>query len=148
MSLELQVRIRGRSRYAAATGCWEWLLSKHRDGYGLLKVDGTSRTAHRVAYEAFNGPIPDGLCVCHSCDNPACVNPAHLFLGTHVDNMLDRAKKGRDPWRSITEEQVLSIFADQRPNPEVAAAHGVTRQVVWGIKKGRTWKRVTGAERT
>jgi hypothetical protein len=72
--------------------CWEWQRSKDWNGYGLTHRG----IAHRLAYEAFVGPIPDGMLVLHTCDNPPCCNPAHLFLGTHFDNAADRDSKGRD----------------------------------------------------
>lgn len=83
--------------------CWEWALSKDRVGYGRLKVQEGSRSlfrhtsAHRYAYEIWVGPIPDGACVLHRCDNRACINPEHLFLGTQQDNMRDMHAKGRGP---------------------------------------------------
>ena len=79
------------------TGCWNWTKSTSPDGYGKLKRNGVTMRAHRIFYEHFNGPITDNLHVLHRCDNPLCVNPEHLFLGTRVDNMQDMIEKGRAP---------------------------------------------------
>ena len=76
-------------------GCWRWEACKQKYGYGLLGVNGKSSLAHRIAYELAYGVAPGDAFVCHTCDNPACVNPAHLFLGSHQDNMEDMTKKGR-----------------------------------------------------
>ncbi len=80
--------------------CWQWTASTDKDGYGKIRRGDKHDRAHRVAYELSTGPIPDGLFVCHSCDNPGCVNPGHFFLGTSLDNNRDRARKGRsNPWQ-------------------------------------------------
>jgi hypothetical protein len=79
----------------AANGCIEWGASRFPQGYGQIKVNYQNRKAHRVAWELAHGPIPDGLVVCHRCDNPPCCNVDHLFLGTHSDNTRDMHAKGR-----------------------------------------------------
>lgn len=88
--------------------CWEWTGSLNNRGYGQFRIEGTTRPAHRVSWELTHGTIPahdsyHGYCVCHKCDNPRCVRPGHLFLGTHRNNMDDKARKCRagnlDPLR-------------------------------------------------
>jgi hypothetical protein len=83
------------ARVQKGDGCWEWQSSRARFGHGLFYVDQTNVPAHRYAYRMWVGPIPLGMCVCHSCDNPPCVNPAHLWLGTQRDNVADMVRKGR-----------------------------------------------------
>lgn len=83
--------------------CWLWMKSRGRGGYGRFSVHSGHSPAHRVAYELAKGEIPDGLLVCHSCDNPPCVNPAHLWLGTQVTNAIDMASKGRQVFQKRPE---------------------------------------------
>ncbi len=78
-------------------GCWEWTKCRNNRGYGRVQWEGRARMAHRVAWELICGEIPEGVFVCHSCDNRICCKPDHLFLGTHEDNMADMMAKGRKP---------------------------------------------------
>jgi HNH endonuclease len=73
--------------------CWLWTRAKNSKGYGIVRTYGRIRRAHRVAHELRNGPVPDGLFVCHSCDTPGCINPDHLWTGTHKENVADRVRK-------------------------------------------------------
>src|SRR5262245_30204175 len=83
-------------------GCWVWMgNTMKKDGYGYLTINKQSWLAHRLSWVTFRGPIPDGLCVCHHCDNPPCINPDHLFLGTIRDNIHDALNKGR-PWAAAS----------------------------------------------
>lgn len=83
------------SKVDTSGDCWVWTDNRFRRGYGKISIGNKQRRAHRVAWELTNGPIPDGLLVCHSCDNPPCVRPDHLFLGTTEHNVQDRVEKGR-----------------------------------------------------
>lgn len=131
--------------------CWGWHGNKNQVGYGQFRVGRKGRvmSAHRVSWEIHNGPIPEGLIVMHSCDNPGCVNPAHLMVGTQKENLQDAARKGRlsapqaKPYRphtrvrKLTDDQVRAIRADDRPIWKVAAEHGVAETTIWGIRSRR-----------
>lgn len=89
-------------RRESGTGCWEWTGSTIPKGYGQFRYDGDNELAHRISWAIANGPIPDGVMVCHHCDNRICVRPDHLFLGDAFDNMQDMVAKGRHYQRSQT----------------------------------------------
>jgi len=110
------------------SGCWEWTGGTDGKGYGRVCWDGGRHGAHRVSWCLIRGAIPDGLYVCHHCDNKLCVNPDHLFLGTQVDNMQDWTRKGKnklvnnpallargdDHWTRKDPEKVERLIADRR----------------------------------
>ncbi len=104
--LPLSSRFKGKYRVDLASGCWLWTATKTKGGYGCASIEGGRKgiwtTAHRVSWVLFRGLIPKGLYVLHKCDNPSCVNPEHLFLGTQKDNMLDMVGKGRDKHNPAT----------------------------------------------
>ena len=140
--------------------CWPWIEGVlDKDGYGHFRWMGPIRPAHLVAWELTNGPKPDGLNVCHSCDNPACCNPRHLWLGTQKDNVLDCIAKGR--WRpgagerhgssKLTDADVAEIrrAASTLP-PRSGAMLGrqwrVSRGTIYDILRGRTRKQLDEME--
>lgn len=99
------------NREVGSNGCHEWIGSKSKKGYGYFHHKGKTKKAYRISYELFYGPIPSGLHVCHICDNPSCVNPEHLFLGTNTDNYQDKIKKNRQyrPPKKFTQQELLYI---------------------------------------
>ena len=130
--------------------CWEWNGNRNPRGYGSLTLgsrrDGTRRTvrAHRVSWELAYGAIPDGLCICHTCDNRACVNPAHLFLGTQADNVADCMRKGRHHAKLGADEvrAIRDASARGQSQYSVATEFGVGQAHVSRIVNGQRWASV------
>lgn len=127
--------------------CWIWTASRNKCGYGNFNVPSgkgkefKSVLAHRVAWEIFFGEIPHGLCVLHECDNPPCVNPRHLRLGTHLENMIDAAKKGRKSGRTPAIVKTIRILFGTMTQRKIAATLGVNPQYVSDVVTGKTWSR-------
>lgn len=144
----VRVSFARRHRVDSETGCWVWTGGFHTTGYGALRDGRRGGTAHRISWEIHYGSIPDGLEVCHRCDNRACVNPEHLFLGTHQDNMTDMVNKGRAPVGQrafgvkLTPEQVLAIRNDPRSQSRIGREYGVTQTTVGLIKRRKRWKHI------
>lgn len=116
-------------RSAGPSGCWPWTWATSH-GYGRLRVFGRPMYAHRLAYLLAHGPIPVGMLVCHHCDNPPCVNPAHLFLGTDSDNQQDKVAKGRQ-WRRVHRPTVAAAVREGLPIAVAADSFGVSRRTVY-----------------
>lgn len=141
--------------------CWLW-RGTHRTPnpcglvYGDFGVSDEDRSlnlrAHRFAYTLAKGEIPDGMLVMHSCDEPLCVNPAHLFAGTNADNNRDCAEKGRstygerNPRVKLTEAQVHEILASDESCAALAEKYGVHNSAISNIRIGKKWSKVTGIE--
>jgi len=136
------------------TDCWSWLGSKTKKGYGKISNPQKSGwvLAHRIAYKIFFGTIPEKLCVLHRCDNPECVNPTHLFLGTYLDNTKDRISKGRtngcpgekNSACKLKQDDVLLIKSDKRKYQQIADGYNVSLSLITKIKNGKLWKSAIG----
>ncbi len=126
--------------------------AKDKDGYGKMKRGGKCVKAHRQAYLELKGSIPEGMIVCHSCDNPSCINAEHLFLGTHKDNSDDKISKGRDRYadqsrhkngNAILNEsdisEIRSLISQGMTNKKIAEIFRVTHQNISCIKLGKSW---------
>lgn len=153
------IRLRINSKKNPKTGCWEWCGSK-RNGYGRLivgsRTNGTRKSvsAHRASYEHFVGKIPVGMEVCHKCDNPCCINPNHLFLGTRQENIDDRESKGRNnPPKGekngrakLSEIDVLEMRAKRKTGmsfQKIADEYGVHKKTVMDAVSGKNWASVS-----
>ena len=141
------VRKRFFSKVRKTRGCWLWTGSQTKRGYGQLKALRRRWQAHRLSWFIHRGMIPEGLQVLHRCDNPACVKPAHLFLGTHLDNIKDKVSKHRQAvaHQKLSPTQAIKILAllNQKVSySTIAARFKVTKSTIYKIKKGKSWKHV------
>jgi hypothetical protein len=132
--------------------CWIWTAATVK-GYGSFGINGKTYLAHRISYSiAYEDPLE--MCVCHSCDNPLCVNPNHLWLGTMGDNDLDRDQKSRQARGTgintniLTEQQAIEILGSKKIDRVLAVRYGVTKGTINAIRNGRNWKHLKGKRRT
>lgn len=132
--------------------CWEWQAGHTGKGYGAFWLEGKTCVAHRLAYVLTHGPVPCGLVVRHRCDNPPCVNPGHLLVGTHGDNAQDRKLRNRAPVGSahhmtpLSATDVRAIRTDHVMGAvpaDLAARYGISSTAIIAILKGRSWQSVT-----
>ncbi len=148
------------------SGCWLWTRACKSNGYGHFRHPNTSQilTAHRASYQAFVGPIPDGLQVCHKCDVRSCINPNHLFLGSHQTNMDDArlkhrfasgsrhglvqnphcVKRGTSHWRCVLSDKDIKTIRETPATCKVLGVqYGVSKQTISEIRTRKTWQHVT-----
>lgn len=155
-TIPIEKRFWGQVSKKGPNDCWEWLGSKagtYKE-YGRISFNGRADGAHRVSWILHNGPIPDGMDVLHRCDNPGCVNPAHLWLGTHAENMIDKARKGRvvieplrgenHPLSKLTPDKVREIrsLSGIMTHREMSREFGVSTCVVSRIINRLMWKHI------
>lgn len=156
MRRSLEERFWAKVNVGASEDCWEWQAAKRGNGYGAIGVTRRSVVdAHRVSWELNRGPIPAGMCVCHTCDNPSCVNPGHLFVGSRADNSADMARKGRarggrkygsaHRWAKLTEGDVREIrflAACGAKRKDIASRFCIGKATANQIISRRIWKHV------
>jgi len=149
----LQERFEEKVEFIPPSSCHWWSASLNNDGYGQFRVGGKMQKTHRVAYSLYKGPILQGMCVCHSCDNRACVNPDHLWLGTHIQNIADRVKKDRSRkdlkgsnsrWAKLSEDdiQVIRGLLKNHTQEFIAKRFGVLQGAISKIKLRKTWSHI------
>ena len=160
MELNTKDIMRFEAKVNRTEGCWLW-TGQTKDGYGQFAVNQKKIGAHRVAYFLKHGPFDYNLLVCHHCDNPPCVNPEHLFLGTDRDNTDDMIKKDRHaygqrlPQTKLKEEDVLEIVRRCKNNSwkhngrieEVAKEFNICAANIYSILDGRSWSHLTKIRR-
>ncbi|WP_422110163.1 HNH endonuclease signature motif containing protein [Bradyrhizobium elkanii] len=130
------------SKTEVEDGCWIWKGAKYNYGYGKIQDQYRTRLVHRVSYELHRGTIPEGLCVCHRCDVPLCINPDHFFLGTRRDNAIDMRMKGRargcrgeaNRWTKLSDKDVAFIRSSNLSVKELAKQFGMSRGHLFQIR--------------
>lgn len=128
--------------------CWQWLGALFQDsGYGQFRIPANNLRAHRVCWEiSYGAQIPQGMHICHTCDNPPCVNPGHLFVGTNNENVADKIQKGRQPigtahgQSKLTNDQIKVIRASTKTWTELMREFGVCRSTIWRVVRRVNWK--------
>lgn len=141
-------------------GCWEWQGKLHPNGYGYTTnyETGKREHVHRVSHKIFKGEIPQGLCVCHKCDNRKCINPSHFFIGTQKENIHDAISKGRmecvklfaskgenNPNAKLDDERVRKIKLEIKEGIRctvIARKYGISSSVLYLIRDGKAWKHI------
>ena len=131
----------------SGNGCWEWQGAKSH-GYGAIMRNRQRLRVHRLSYELWCGPIPEGMVMRHSCDNPSCVNPAHLEPGTQAENIQDIVVRGRHGRKKLTRAQVEMIRSSLESNRALADKYHVGIIAIRRARKGETWKHTFDGQQT
>lgn len=144
------------SVYIQQDNCWIYTGYNDSNGYGQFQIDGIKYRAHVASYLVYKGLIPQGMYVCHTCDKRDCINPEHLFLGTHEDNIRDMWQKGRGVLQDtkginngqakLTEDEVREIKGELNSGyslADVARFHSVDISCIWKIRHNKTWRHIT-----
>lgn len=148
VGFSLEDRLHFHGWVVSDSGCWEFNGRKDSSGYGRFDFDSRDVSAHRTAYEIWVGPIPDGMIIMHSCDNPPCINPDHLSVGTYRDNMEDMARKGRssvrpgesNPFSKLTESQAIEVLnRPDKPLRYFSEKFHVSISTISKIRTGKNW---------
>lgn len=150
MNIPRTVKISLFKHVAFKKDCWLWTGALKENGYGCMGTNQKSGMyPHRVSFELFNGPIPRGLCVLHTCDNRRCINPDHLWIGTHADNARDMIRKNRarhgekHPGAKLTEKDVIfikNLMSDNAPRDhEIARLFNLKKATISAIRRNKLW---------
>lgn len=132
--------------------CWEWQRATTGEGYGNLWIDGKNVRAHRYSYSLAHGPIPEGMCICHHCDNPVCVRPSHLFMGTNGDNIRDAFAKGKFDRRGEKNansklcaddvHKIRQLYSIGIPQSMLTKAWGISHPHINRIVHNKCWRHI------
>lgn len=146
----MDIKTRFEQKFRVTPGCWVWTAYKNSDGYGQFRIGKSMEKAHRVSFSIYREHVDKGMEVLHSCDNPACVNPDHLSIGTHLLNMRDMVAKGRQATlkgnkngrAKLTESEVIDIRDDSRSQRKIAKIYEISQAHVHRIKSLKLWSHI------
>lgn len=127
---------------AGPDDCWAWLGHLGAGGYGVISIKGKRQRAHRISLELAGHVIPNGKFALHTCDNKSCVNPKHLYVGTHADNMRDASVRQRHPHRKLEPDDVRYIRSSHESAKSLAEKFSVSAGLIYQIRSGRKWRHV------
>ena len=151
---DVRQRIELNSIPVPESGCFLWVGYCNPGGYAMSSFNSKNALVHRAVYKEFIGKIPEGFLVCHKCDVRCCVNPNHLFVGTHLDNHRDMTAKGRGvylhgsahPKAKLTEKDVIEIRRDKPPLKDIVNRFGISMKQACDVRLGRYWQHISNPD--